>query len=176
MQLERPHWCTLLERRPVSGEVSMIDDLADKHRPLIARLKYLIEAMQPQGLVRMRKQPDGDELDVNALVHAMVDLRMGTQPDPRVFIRNIRKVRDLSVLVLIDLSESTNEMVGETETSVLDLARESTALLAGALSKIGDPFAIHGFDSDGRHDVEYYRFKDFDAPYDDKVKGASRRA
>jgi len=170
MQLERPHWCTLLERRPSSGDVSVLEDLAEKHRPLIARIKYLIEAMQPQGVQRMRKQPDGDELDVNALVHAMVDQRMGQQPDPRVFIRNIRKVRDLSVLLLIDLSESTNELVGESESSVLDLARESTALLAGALSKIGDPFAIHGFDSDGRHDVEYYRFKDFDAPYDDKVK------
>ncbi|OOG24947.1 VWA domain-containing protein [Thioalkalivibrio denitrificans] len=170
MQLERPHWCTLLERRPPAGDLSLIEDLADKHRPLIARLKYLIEAMQPQGLIRMRKQPDGDELDVNALVHAMVDLRLGEQPDPRVFIRNIRKVRDLSVLLLIDLSESTNETVGGSETRVLDLARESTALLAGALSKIGDPFAIHGFDSDGRHDVEYFRFKDFDAPYDDKVK------
>jgi nitric oxide reductase NorD protein len=170
MQLERPHWCTLLERRPPPGDLSLIEDLAEKHRPLIARLKYLIEAMQPQGLIRMRKQPDGDELDVNALVHAMVDMRMGEQPDPRVFIRNIRKVRDLSVLLLIDLSESTNETVGASDTRVLDLARESTALLAGALSKIGDPFAIHGFDSDGRHDVEYFRFKDFDAPYDDKVK------
>lgn len=170
MQLERPHWCTLLERRPASGDLSVLEGLAEKHRPLIARIKYLIEAMQPQGVQRMRKQPDGDELDVNALVHAMVDQRMGQQPDPRVFIRNIRKVRDLSVLLLIDLSESTNELVAGTETSVLDLARESTALLAGALSKIGDPFAIHGFDSDGRHDVEYFRFKDFDAPYDDKVK------
>jgi nitric oxide reductase NorD protein len=44
-------------------------------------------------------------------------------------------------------------------------------LLADALDKIGDPFAIHGFDSNGRHDVEYFRFKDFDAPYDDKAKG-----
>ena len=35
-------------------------------------------------------------------------------------------------------------------------------LLADAINKVGDPFAIHGFCSDGRHDVEYYRFKDFD--------------
>ena len=28
-----------------------------------------------------------------------------------------------------------------------------------------------GFDSNGRHDVEFYRFKDFDAPYDEKVQG-----
>ncbi|MCG5501936.1 nitric oxide reductase activation protein NorD [Ectothiorhodospira lacustris] len=170
MQLERPHWCTLLERRPRAGDPAEIDAVAQRHKPLISRMKYLIEAMQPQGVQRYRRQPDGDELDLNAAVESLVDLRMGRQPDTRVHIRTERKVRDLSVLVLIDLSESTNDKVRGTDNTVLDLAREATALLAGALSKIGDPFAIHGFDSDGRHDVEYYRFKDFDAPYDDTVK------
>ncbi|HXX09974.1 MAG TPA: nitric oxide reductase activation protein NorD, partial [Burkholderiales bacterium] len=52
-------------------------------------------------------------------------------------------------------------------TTVLNLAREATALVADAMDKIGDSFAIHGFDSNGRHEVEYYRFKDFDDPYSD---------
>jgi len=30
------------------------------------------------------------------------------------------------------------------------------------MSRIGDPFALHGFASDGRHEIEYFRFKDFD--------------
>jgi len=29
---------------------------------------------------------------------------------------------------------------------------------------------VHGFASDGRHDVQYYRFKDFDQPYGDEAK------
>ena len=41
----------------------------------------------------------------------MIDMRMGMQPDPRIMMRSIRKVRDISVLVLLDLSESTNEKV-----------------------------------------------------------------
>jgi len=170
MQLERPHWVTLLERRPQKGDVEEIDAINEKHKPLISRLKFLIEAMQPQGVQRLRKQPEGDELDVNALVEAQIDLRMHRQPDERIYVRNIRQVRDLSVLVLLDLSESTNEMVEGTDTTVVQLAREATALLGGAISKIGDPFAIHGFASDGRHDVEYYRFKDFDAPYNEHAK------
>lgn len=167
MQLERPHWVTVLERRPPLGELEIIDALTKKHRPIIQRLKFLIEAMQPQGVQRQRKRPDGDEFDLNALVEAQVDLRMKRQPDERVYMRSIRKVRDLSVLVLLDLSESTNELVRGTDNTVVGLAREAAALLAGAIDRIGDPFAIHGFSSDGRHDVEYFRFKDFDAPYDD---------
>ncbi|ADC71387.1 von Willebrand factor type A [Thioalkalivibrio sp. K90mix] len=170
MQLERPHWVTLLERRPRKGEIEEIEAIYDKHKPLVSRLKFLIEAMQPQGVQRMRKQPEGDELDVNALVEAQIDVRMRRQPDERIYVRNLRHVRDLSVLVLLDLSESTNETIGDGETTVVQLAREAATLLSGAISRIGDPFAIHGFASDGRHDVEYYRFKDFDAPFDDTAK------
>jgi nitric oxide reductase NorD protein len=171
MQLERPDWCMVLEKRAKSGDLEMIEDIVVKHKPIIGRLKFLIEAMQPQGVQRLRKQEDGDEIDLNAAVRAMIEMRMGEQPDPRIMMRNMRKVRDLSVLLLIDLSESTNDPVLGSENTVLQLAREATVLLADALDKIGDPFAIHGFDSNGRHDVEYFRFKDFDAPYDDKAKG-----
>lgn len=170
MQLERPDWCTVLEKRAKSGDVEMIESIVVKHKPIVGRLKFLIEAMQPQGVQRLRKQEEGDEIDLNAAVRAMIEMRMGEQPDPRIMIRNVRKVRDLSVLLLIDLSESTNDPVLGSENTVLQLAREATVLLAAALDKIGDPFAIHGFDSNGRHDVEYFRYKDFDAPYNDKAK------
>jgi hypothetical protein len=170
MQLDRPDWCTVLEKRAKPGEAEVINDIVVKHKPIIGRLKHLIEAMQPQGVQRIRKQEDGDEIDLNAAVRAMIEMRMREQPDPRIMMRNVRKVRDLSVLLLIDLSESTNDAVLGSESTVLQLAREATVLLADALDKIGDPFAIHGFDSNGRHDIEYFRYKDFGAPYNDHAK------
>ena len=170
MQLERPDWSTVLEKRAKSGALEIIDEIVAKHKPVIGRLKFLIEALQPQGVQRLRKQEDGDEIDLNAAVRAMIEMRMGEQPDPRIMMRNVRKVRDLSVLLLIDLSESTNDPVLGSDSTVLQLAREATVLLADALDKIGDPFAIHGFDSNGRHDVEYFRYKDFGAAYNDRAK------
>ncbi len=170
MQLDRPDWCTVLEKRAKPGEVRIVDDIVVKHKPIIGRLKHLIEAMQPQGVQRIRKVEDGDEVDLNAAVSAMIEMRMGEQPDPRIMMRNVRKVRDLSVLLLIDLSESSNDAVLGSDSTVLELAREATVLLADALDKIGDPFAIHGFDSNGRHDIEYFRYKDFSVPYNDHAK------
>ena len=170
MQLERPEWCTVLEKRAKSGTLETIHEIVAKHKPIIGRLKFLIDALQPQGMQRLRKQEDGDEIDLNAAVRAMIEMRMGEQPDPRIMMRNVRKVRDLSVLLLIDLSESTNDPVLGSNSTVLQLAREATVLLADALDKIGDPFAIHGFDSNGRHDVEYFRYKDFGASYNDQAK------
>jgi nitric oxide reductase activation protein len=87
-----------------------------------------------------------------------------------VNVRITRKTRDLAVVVLLDLSESTNEILPGTDRPVLDLTREAASLLAWAIDRIGDPFAIHGFASDGRHDVQYYRYKDFNEGFVDTAR------
>jgi hypothetical protein len=170
IQLERPAWATVQEKRAKLGDLQVIDDITSAHRPTIGRLKFLLDALQPQGVTRVRKLEEGDELDLNAATRALIDIRMGQQPDTRIMMRSVRKVRDISVMVLLDLSESTNERVAGQDYTVLDLQRQATVLLADAIDKIGDPFAIHGFCSDGRHGVEYYRYKDFDQPYGDLPK------
>jgi nitric oxide reductase NorD protein len=177
-QLYRPDWATVIERRQGRGDPEAMDEILTKHKPVASRIRHLIDALQPQGIVRRRGYEEGEELDLNAAVRAMIDIRRGVMPDPRINIRISRHVRDLSIVVLMDLSESTNEKVGAKEgepgyaeaPSILDLTRESTGLLAWAIDSIGDNFAVHGFASDGRHDVQYYRFKDFTQPYDDEAK------
>ena len=170
IQLERPAWATVMEKRPKAGDLQVIDQITADNKQIASRLKFLLDAMQPQGVQRIRKLEDGDEIDINAAISSMIDFRMGLQPDPRIMMRSVRKVRDISVMVLLDLSESTNEKVLGQDQSVLDLTRQACVLLSDAINKIGDPFAIHGFCSDGRHDVEYYRFKDFEQPYNELPK------
>jgi hypothetical protein len=170
VQLHRPNWVTVLEKRQKKGDPQDIDRILIENKPVASRLRHIIDAMQPEGVQRFRRQEDGEEIDLNAAIRAMIDIRMGQMPDPRINIRIERKVRDLAVLVLLDLSESTNEKLGDSEKPVIQLAREATSLLSWAIDRVGDPFAIHGFASDGRHDVEYYRFKDFKDSYSDDVK------
>lgn len=170
IQLERPAWATVHEKRARSGDLELIEEIAARYKREIHRMKFLLDAMQPQGVQRIRKLEDGDEIDINAAIASLIDIRLGIQPDPRIMMRSVRKTRDFSILVLVDLSESTNERVHGQDYSVLDLTRQACVLLADAISKVGDPFAIHGFCSDGRHDVEYYRFKDFDQHWDETPK------
>jgi nitric oxide reductase activation protein len=159
--MERPDWCTVIERRAAPGDAAAIDAIVAARRPLVSRLRRIIEALQPQGVQRLRRQEEGEELDLEAAVRAAVDLRLGNAPDTRVHRRSVRHERDLAVLVLIDLSQSTNDRVRTGDTTVLELTREAAALLADAMAKLGDPFAIHGFASNGRHEIGYSRFKDF---------------
>ena len=179
VQLARPHWTTVIERRQARADPALMDRILEQHKAVANRVKHLIDALQPQGIVRKRGFEDGDELDIDAALRAMIDIRRGIMPDPRVNIRIMRHSRDLSMIVLMDLSASTNDRIGELgegedgyldQPRILDLTREATGLLSWAVDSIGDNFAVHGFASDGRHDVQYYRFKDFDEPYAEQAK------
>jgi nitric oxide reductase NorD protein len=171
VQLHRPDWTAVYERRQPKGDPGVIDQILDRHRPIASRIRQIIDSLRPEGVSRQRKLEDGDEIDINAAVDAMINLRLGLSPDPRITMRNVLNARDLAVVLLLDLSESTNEPVHEVEdTTVLSLTREACALVATAIEGIGDPFAIHGFSSDGRHDVQYFRIKDFNQRFDDDTK------
>ncbi len=170
IQLHRPDWVTVFERRQTKGDPELIDNILLEHKPIAHRIRQIIDLLTPEGVQRQRGMEDGDEIDINAAVDAMIAIRMGEQPSPRITMRNVLKMRDLAVIVLLDLSESTNEKMDGSEKTVLELTREAATLVATAIEGIGDPFAIHGFASDGRHDVQYYRFKDFNQHFDDEVK------
>ena len=169
-QIERQSWVLILEKEARKGSVGIVDDIIARNKHLISRMKVLLDAIQPEGVQRIRKLEEGDDIDINAAVRAQLDLRIGIQPDIRIMMSSIRKTRDISVLVLLDISKSTNLRVQGQAHTVLELTREACVLLADAIQKVGDPFAIHGFCSDSRHHVEYYRYKDFDHAYDDDAK------
>lgn len=171
IQLHRPDWATVYERRQAKGDAGTVDVILQHHRPIASRIRQIIDRLRPEGVTRRRKLEDGDEIDVNAAVDAMVNLRAGLSPDPRITMRNQLNSRDLAVVLLLDLSESTNEPVEDGDgATVLSLTREACALVATAIEGIGDPFAIHGFSSDGRHDVQYFRIKDFNQRFGDEPK------
>ncbi|MFN3280072.1 MAG: nitric oxide reductase activation protein NorD [Tabrizicola sp.] len=169
IQMLRPVWATVRETRARLGDPAAADAILDENRKVTERLRHLLDAMRPHGAIRVRKLEDGDDLDLNAAVAAAVDTRLRRQPDPRVMMRVIRKTRDTAVMVLLDLSESTNDPAAQGRT-VLDLTKSACVLLSEAIHRVGDSFAIHGFCSDGRANVFYSRLKDFDQPWADLAK------
>ncbi len=169
-QVETRDWVTLREIPAADGDLQVVDNIVARNKPLLSRMKTLLEAVRLDGVRRIRKLEEGDELDINAAIRAQIDLRQGIQPDTRIMMRSIRKTRGISALVLLDLSYSTNSKVKDKDYSVLQLTQEVCALFADAIASVGDTFAIHGFCSEGRRHVEYYRFKDFDQPYDEAAR------
>jgi hypothetical protein len=170
VQLYRPDWATVYERRASKGDASEIERILTEYKPIANKIRHIIDRLSPQRVQRDRNLEDGDEIDINAAVDAMIAIRMGTQPDTRITMRNVIKNRDLAVTVLLDLSESTNETIDGSDKTILELTREAATLVCTAIDGIGDSFAVHGFASEGRHDIHYFRFKDFNQKFDREAK------
>ena len=159
---DRGEWTTVLEYNPADGRAEQIDNILERYPETAYRIAALVRAAKVSRPLRVRRQREGDRLDLEATITAAIDLRAGLTPSPNVYARLERRWRDLTVLVLIDASQSTNDIVKAAGRSVLELERDATSLLAHAMDGMGDPFAIHAFCSDTREDVHYYRLKDFD--------------
>lgn len=162
---ERPNWSCVVEYNPDFGDAHKIDRILEKHTDLVNRITNLIRSAKVSLPERLHHQSLGESLDLDACIDAVISRKMGQTPDPRIYSTTERKHRDLSVLVLLDISHSTNDRVQKAGTSVLELEIQATTLLAYAMSELDDPFAVAAFCSDGKEDVHYYRIKNFDAPY-----------
>jgi len=163
---DRHEWTTVMEYEPAEGRTGQIEEILAGYPVLVSRITSLIRAAKVSRPIRLRRQAEGDRLDFEACIDATIDRRLGSTPSPKVYARLERRFRDLSVLLLLDASQSTNDIVSGIGRSVLEVERDATALLAHAMDGLGDPFAIHAFCSDTRENVHYYRIKDFQSPYE----------
>jgi nitric oxide reductase NorD protein len=157
----RHDWTTIVEFKPRPAQATAIDNILTEYADVEQRIQRLVKAAKISRPVRMRRQPQGDRLDLDASIRAMIDYKTGITPDARIFETKEMHARDLSVLLLLDISESTRDRVRDTTTTVIALERAAAALLGQAMTDLGDPFAIHAFCSNGREEVRYYRVKDF---------------
>jgi Mg-chelatase subunit ChlD len=166
----RADWTTLQVFTARHGLPRAIDEILATQAPLVSRLSTLLRAARVSRPERLRRQAEGEFLDLDACITASVNRRVGLAPDPRVYGRMVRRQRDLSTLLLLDASHSTNDPLRGAGISVLALERAAAALLGDAMAELGDAFAIRAFCSNGRHEVRYFLIKEFEAPFDEEAK------
>ncbi len=141
-----------------------------RYRGLVTRMRRAFELLKPEGMTILRQWPEGDAFDYRALLDFAIDRRSGRIPSDRLFIKRLKQERDVAVLLLVDLSRSTANPAAGGDATVLDVAKEALVLFCEALQVIGDDFAIAGFSGTGRHAVDFYGIKDFQASMSDAVK------
>jgi nitric oxide reductase NorD protein len=162
---ERPDWTTVRAAPVWPGDAAAIDTALDNIPAVRARIRRLVRGAKVGRHERLKRRSDGPDLDLDAALDAAIALRADDLPDDRVFRTMQRRKRDLSVTILLDVSESTRDRALPSGASVLDVERLAVAALAEALAALNDPFALRAFASAGREDVRMYCLKDFGEPY-----------
>jgi hypothetical protein len=160
-QRYRRDWCTVIETNALRDQTLSLDrpDVHALRRPL-TRLGI--------GLDRAHRQAQGDDIDIDAAVEARAELLAGSAPDEAVYLDNLRRRRDLAVLVLLDISGSSSE-AGTSGKTVHEQQRATAAALTVALHQLGDRVALYAYQSQGRSAVHMIPVKQFDESLDAAV-------
>ncbi len=155
-------WCVVREKEVTPVYDDFVKGVLEKHHGQVRHLRKTFEAMREEERI-LRRQPHGDDVDIDALVEALADAKSGCEMSARLFTRMHRNDRDMAVAFMVDMSGSTRGWINDAE-------RESLVLLGKALDILGDRYAIYGFSGMTRKRCELYRVKAFDEPNDETVQ------
>lgn len=156
----RKNYCRVVTgAASLKGEDWTADEALKKR---VRRFRRQFEALfdRPQLL---KAQPDGSDLDTDALVRAASDMKACGFATDRVFVQHRKQERDLAVTVLVDASLSTDAWIDNRR--VLDVEKEALTIFANVLEACGDSFSILTFSSKRRMKILVETIKDFDEPF-----------
>jgi nitric oxide reductase NorD protein len=138
------------------------------HGAVVRRLREEFERLRARRL-RLTQQRDGEELDLAACVRALVDLRTGHAVSDRLYAAVRPARRELSILLLVDISGSTSELVSGGR--IIDVEKVALLLASEAFDALGDRYAILTFSGRTAQQVRMRVVKDFGERNGDEVRG-----
>ncbi|MBI2875718.1 MAG: VWA domain-containing protein [Candidatus Tectomicrobia bacterium] len=163
-------WCRLREMAPEGSSIDFVDQALEEYADLILALRKRFQRLKPQAYHKQRRAIEGEEIELDAALEAVVDRKSGQSPSEKVYIERRRKRREVSTLFLLDMSASTDEKLPDSPKRIIDVEKEAALLMAEALDALGDEYAIYGFSGFGRENVDFFIVKDFGEGYSLEVK------
>lgn len=161
-KVHRKNWCTLKEMDVPLDQGGFVELTLKKYRGQVLLLRRQFEMLRPEYNF-LRRQSEGEEIDLDAIVEAFSDFYATGNSSENLFVRLNRSKRDIVVSFLVDMSASTE---GWVNTSI----KEALILLCEALQSLGDRYSIYGFSGMRRTGCQFFKIKDFHEPYDSNVK------
>ncbi len=109
----KPDWCMVHEKTMSDGEPNFFRETLADNQGLVAQIKRQFELVIPEMYRKQKRLEDGEEHDLDAVLEALIDLRVGVSPDEKLFWRRNKNERSVAVAFLLDLSASTAEAIDE---------------------------------------------------------------
>ncbi len=113
---------------------------------------------------QQRRQPQGEEFDIDALTDLYIDVHSGHTPSENIYLSKRKKEKDLSILMLLDISLSTDGYAANNR--VIDVEKQVSILFGEILNEFQVDFSINAFYSKTRNYATYVSLKGFDDHWD----------
>ena len=166
-QAYRDPGTTVWDAEVEPGPAAWVEHTLNAQRGMQEAIRRRFEMLRAER-VALHRQDEGDEIDLSAWIEAWVDLRAGAAMSQRLYRSTQRLRRDSAVVVLVDVSGSTDSLV-DGRRRIIDVEREALLSLSMALDASGDRHAILAFSGEGPQSVIVRSVKRMDERHSDSV-------
>lgn len=161
----RDDWVRVMPRRCETSDAAWAQGARARLGRQIRDLERRIGSDRSRRRI-VGRQPDGQDIDLDALVEERAAAEVGMGRFDRVDLQERRQLRDVATLVLLDISLSADAWVeggaGSEGHRVLDLTRDAAFVVAEVAWRLGDRVGLLGFASETRHRCEMLEILGFD--------------
>ncbi len=161
-------YCKVFLSKIKGGDLTYAQKCLSENKKTLDGLRRKFAQIHQQRRM-VRRMPDGENIDMDALVDWFADLRSGHTPSENIYNSTRKKDPNIALLFLLDLSLSTDSYADGNR--VLDVEKQAVILFGEALNEYGVDFAVGGFCSQTRNRCTFHTLKDFGEGW---IKGKQR--
>lgn len=155
-------FCKVYPRLQMLTDVNYYQKTIAKNASALMGLRKMLTSVNNK-MQQQRRQIQGDEFDIDAIIDLYTDVHARKTPSENIYIANRKKEKDISILLLLDVSLSSDGYAGNNR--VIDVEKEVSILFGEILHEFNIDFSIDSFYSKTRNYATYLTLKDFDEPW-----------
>ena len=152
-------YCKVYPRTNLMADVDYYKKTIAKNNSTLTGLRKMLTTVNNK-YQQQRRQTQGEEFDIDAITDLYVDVNSGHTPSEKIYLSKRKKEKDLSILLLLDVSLSSDGYAAGNR--VIDVEKEVSILFGEILDEFNIDFSIDCFYSKTRNHSTYLTIKDFD--------------
>lgn len=159
----KPGFCKLYPLVQRKTDTDYFKKTIVDHASTLAGLRKMLTSVNNK-MRQQRRQTQGDAFDIDSVTDLYVDIHSRHTPSEKIYLSNRKKEKDISVLLLLDVSLSSDSYADGNR--IIDVEKQVSILFGEILNEFGIDFSISCFYSKTRNYAHFISLKSFDEAWD----------
>mgnify|MGYP003600088176 FL=1 len=155
----KDHFCKVYPKIQLKTDANYYQNTILKNNATLLNLRKILTNLNNK-MQQQKRQNQGEEFDIDAITDLYVDAHSKKTPSDKIYLSNRKKEKDLSILLLLDISLSSDSYAAGNR--VIDVEKQVSILFGEILNEFNIDFSIDSFYSKTRNFSTYLTVKDFD--------------
>lgn len=158
-RMYKKDFCKLYPKLQKKNNVEFYNKTISANTSVLMSLRKMLTNINNK-MQQQRRQTQGNEFDIDSVTDLFVDVHTGHTPSENIYISSRKKEKDISLLLLLDISLSSDGYVNGNR--IIDIEKQVAILFGEIIHEFNIDFAIQCFYSKTRNYSTYITVKGFD--------------